>query len=68
MHRSERDRAGTCSACGGEVKGNVDRTFAFGSRGLLCFECAIERGGSYEERREIWVEEPLVDDLGRFYE
>ena len=68
MHRSEVHATGSCSVCGVEVKGNVDRGFSFGTRGLLCFECALARGGSFDERLDLWVDEPLVDDLGRFFD
>lgn len=68
MHRSELETSGQCSSCGCEVRGNIERGFAFGSRGLLCQECAIERGGSYDERLGTWVDEPRIDDLGRFFD
>lgn len=68
MHRTELHDVGTCSACGCEVRGAFDRGFFFGSRGLLCHECGLERGGSYNENLNAWVNEPLVDDLGKFFD
>jgi hypothetical protein len=57
-----------CSDCGAELAGSAERGFAFGSRGMLCFECGIRRGGSYDDLHDHWVREPRIDDLGSEYE
>lgn len=65
MHRSEEQSWSTCSACGAAVVPGTDRCFSFGERDVLCFVCAIERGGSYDEGRDVWRSEPRIDDLAR---
>ena len=68
MRRSEFQRVEMCVVCGGDMRADLSRGFVFGSRGLLCYECAIQRGGRYDERHDVWVDEPRTDDLGRYYE
>ncbi len=64
MHRSERERLVSCLDCGAEIRIGPDRGFAFGERGALCWDCAIRRGGSYDETHDHWTHEPRIDDLG----
>ena len=68
MHRSETRQATQCSDCGAEIRPAVDRIFAFGERGALCFDCALRRGGSYDEAHDHWTTQPDTDDLGRLYD
>jgi hypothetical protein len=64
VHRSETRLLTRCSDCGAELRPEVDRAFAFGTHGVLCFECAVARGGHYDETHDRWVTEPRIDDLG----
>jgi hypothetical protein len=63
MHRSEEREWSRCVACGADVVPATDRCFRFGVRGVICFECGVERGGSFDAQRDRWQTEPGVDDL-----
>ena len=62
MHLSEIAQLIPCAACGAEVS-QRDRAYAFGDDDLLCFACATERRGVYDEARDRWVVEPDNSDL-----
>jgi hypothetical protein len=68
MHRSERTSYVLCSDCGTELNPGAERSFAFGARGVLCFDCAVRRGGRYDESFDRWLHVPLIDDLGLEYD
>jgi hypothetical protein len=53
----------TCAACGAQVAGEPDRSFAFGSGNVLCWQCATARGGRYDADREAWDREPDLTNL-----
>ncbi len=61
MRRSEDRELTACSECGADVHVARDRAYALDVDRVLCFACATRRGGSYDERRDLWVEPP---DLG----
>jgi hypothetical protein len=63
MHREEYDEVVRCAGCGAEVQGSRDRCFAFGEDSLLCWDCAIARGGEYEPEIETWVRPPDMTGL-----
>jgi len=63
VHRSETREYGTCSACGAEIDPGRERGYTFGADGLLCWACAIRRGGSWDAAHERWARPPRVDDL-----
>ncbi len=52
-----------CAGCGVEIDLHRDRYFAFSDEGFLCFECAIERGGTYDERNDSWAISPDVSSF-----
>jgi hypothetical protein len=56
-----RDR---CADCSDELDPELDRGFAIGPEAVLCFRCAVARGGSWDESQERWTIEPEVGDLG----
>jgi len=64
MHRSEQAQLIPCAACGVEVS-QQDRAYPFGDDELLCFACATERNGVYDEAHDRWATEPDVADLVR---
>jgi hypothetical protein len=35
---------------------------------VLCCDCALRRGGSYDETLDRWTAEPRIDDLGRAFD
>lgn len=63
MHRSETRELLACAACGATVEPRAGGLYAFGTDSALCFECAVERGGSYDSERERWREAPRTADL-----
>jgi len=67
MHREEEEREAPCAECGAVVVVAVDRGFAFGEAGVLCFECALKRGGRFDADEERWTVDPRVSDLLRDY-
>ena len=62
MHESEAIEIDRCLGCGAEVM-KQERVYVFGEDRMLCFACAFERGGSYDEPHDRWDPEPVVRDL-----
>ncbi|MBW2289256.1 MAG: hypothetical protein JRG80_18875 [Deltaproteobacteria bacterium] len=40
------------------------REFEFGESLVLCFDCAVRRGGRYDEALDRWSEAPAIGDFG----
>jgi hypothetical protein len=57
------DTIAVCADCGTEVELDIDRGFRVGERAALCFECAVERGGTYDENDERWLEPPDLEGI-----
>lgn len=53
----------TCSQCGGSIGLEFERAFAFDPEHLLCWGCAVERGGQYDTDLDSWVVAPDIADL-----
>lgn len=62
MHREEGQQLTACVDCGCEVA-SLERAYAFGTRGVLCWDCAERRGGSYDGVREQWSVAPGLEGL-----
>ena len=62
-HEEEGESAAACADCGALVDLDGARTFAFGEQSLLCWACAIRRGGRYDANSETWAQSPSVGDL-----
>ncbi len=60
MVREDWENTPVCVQCG---SANAERGFQFGAAGLLCWTCALERGGRYDAERETWSESPDVSGL-----
>lgn len=58
MHRSETRELTSCADCGADVWPDRDRAYAFGPEACLCFDCAVRRGGSYDETHDRWLRPP----------
>lgn len=58
MHRSETAELATCAECGAEIAPARDRAYALARDVFLCFECALRRGGSYDEQTDRWLTPP----------
>lgn len=52
-----------CADCGATIAAGADASYAFGNQGVLCFECAIRRGGEYDGPKERWTVMPDVAGL-----
>lgn len=53
-----------CVDCGAEIAtGSADRSFAVTDDDVLCYECALRRGGSWDELHARWSTPPRIDDL-----
>jgi recombinational DNA repair protein (RecF pathway) len=68
MHRSEERQLTRCAECDTEIDPGRERGFGLGGGGALCYECALRRGGRYDEVQDRWVEEPQLGGLGREFE
>lgn len=53
-----------CADCSDELDPAMNRGFSIGPDAVLCFRCAVARGGSWDESQERWTIEPGVGDLG----
>jgi hypothetical protein len=63
MEIEELEQAAICVACGAPVDETTHRAYAFGEDGLLCWSCALDRGGIYDTEQEIWVSAPDLEGL-----
>jgi hypothetical protein len=63
MASYEPDELLSCSDCGAAVATDLERLYAFGTDSVLCMECALRRGGAWDEGRDRWTVPPRVDDL-----
>ncbi len=64
MRRTEYEELVDCNACGTTVDPSTDRVFAFGAEDdFLCWECAVQRGGAWDEDLQVWSTAPRVEGL-----
>lgn len=63
MHREELEQLDVCASCQASIIPNEEESFAFGPNSVLCWKCAIDRGGVYNEYEERWTTAPNVSDL-----
>ena len=57
-----------CTGCGVGVRAGERGFVEPGAQEVLCWDCAIQRGGQYDAEREIWSIAPEVTDLaGRMH-
>jgi len=68
VHRSEESDITLCADCGAEIAPEAERGFGLGGATALCFECAVRRGGRWDEAHDRWVTEPSLAGLGREFE
>lgn len=64
MHRSEAEELEQCASCGAEVAPE-DRTFPISDEEVLCFACAVRRGGAFDDPHDRWSAPPDISDLVR---
>jgi len=63
MHRSEDRELVDCIDCGATIAAERERAFAVTDDVYLCLDCAVRRGGVYDELHDRWVTPPKVSDL-----
>jgi len=60
----ERDEELTnCADCGAEISPATDRAFAVNDDVYICFECALKRGGVFDEKTDRWTSAPNVENI-----
>ena len=62
MNGGDPDERLSCGACGSLLDPG-DRVYAFGSGGVICFPCAIQRGGTYDDGQDRWTQAPDVSNV-----
>jgi hypothetical protein len=63
MESLDIDLTTVCADCGTAVSPGEDRVYPFGTESVVCMECAVRRGGAYDEAKDRWTVPPRVDDL-----
>lgn len=63
MQQEELDELVDCWECGATVSPSEDPVFQFSDEGVLCFECAVRRGGKYDAVDDCWTRAPSTNDL-----
>ncbi len=63
MHRSEAETFLPCADCGAQTAAAVERGFSLDAETVICFDCAVRRGGHWDEERALWSSEPDVVGL-----
>ena len=63
MHEEELQDLSQCEDCRVETSATLYRGYVFSDAGVLCFECAIRRGGVYDGAKERWTRAPDIADL-----
>jgi hypothetical protein len=63
MHTSESAQLSTCIECGAEVWAERDRAYSVTADDVLCYACALRRGGVYSEPEDRWVKVPDLTGL-----
>jgi hypothetical protein len=59
----EEERVDVCDVCGEPVDTINERAYAFGDEGIVCWSCAIDRGGIWDVERECWSTEPDLEGV-----
>lgn len=63
MHMEEHESLMACDNCGAEIWPERDRGYVVGPNDVLCFECAVARGGVFDEVNDQWVVSPELSEL-----
>ncbi len=60
MRRSDNESVFPCADCGAETAAALERGFAIDTETVICFDCAMQRGGHWDEERALWSREPDI--------
>jgi len=63
MHRSESEGLASCAVCGAAVEPEKERAFVGVGARVLCFDCALARGGAWDDSEDRWAEAPSLAGL-----
>lgn len=63
MDHCELEELVDCILCGCDVSLGRDCAYAIGEASVLCFSCAVCRGGIYDEVNHTWTKLPDVTGL-----
>ena len=56
-----------CAVCGAAIAEGAEPSFAFAQQGVLCFECAIARGGEFDAPQDRWTASPDLAGLEEYF-
>lgn len=62
-HDTREDAVGSCADCEQDVGLEDSHAFTLPDGGLLCWACALIRGGVYDDKYDRWVVSPAAEDL-----
>jgi hypothetical protein len=62
MYQPTADQTEPCAGCGMQIP-ERSRAFGFGEDRLLCWECSLRRGGTFDAETDRWTTEPGISDL-----
>ena len=63
MHRSEARELVDCIECRATIAPERDRAFAITDDVYLCFDCAVKRGGVWNEDQDEWSTAPNLGNI-----
>ncbi len=63
MDPSEATLEARCASCGTHITTSGDRVFPFGDANVLCYGCAVARGGVHDEDVDTWTTPPDLTDM-----
>ncbi len=63
MHKEEAEALALCADCGTAILPGSERAYAFGDGSVLCWDCAIVRGGTYDAEEDRWVRRPSTQGI-----
>lgn len=52
-----------CADCGVPLEPELERAYSFAPDAVLCFDCAVRRGGHYDELEDRWPKPPSLENL-----
>ena len=62
MEEEEFEDLEVCADCGLSIAGSTS-SFVFSDLGVLCFACALRRGGRYDGENDAWIVPPDLSGL-----
>ena len=63
MHTEDWNELCNCAICGAVISPAIDRTYSITPEIVVCWDCALQRGGSYDVEKDRWLVAPNVPEL-----